>query len=221
MRATNMQALTNDLKNRYPGVVVYGIGDDDHKLVYSDHNEDDTPGSRASQSDSDDVPEHRAIDVMLGPVFTKAEADALVAKMVGYAATKQRLYYIIWNHRIWSRSNSWNAAAYEGSNPHTDHPHFSGWAADDENASSWPVVFSASGSGPTPPRLHRQWPLYMPSNHYFGLITGPNASHGGYYASERPDVSAIQSRLNALGFSVGTADGIFGARAKSGGSGWH
>jgi predicted chitinase len=50
--------------------------------------------------------------------------------------------------------------------------------------------------------LHRHWPTYMPANHYFGLITGPNQSHGGYYANERADVAAIQSRLKALGYNV-------------------
>jgi len=150
MRALNMQALTTDLKNRFPGVVIYGIGDDAHKLSYSDHNEDDTVGSKSSQSDADSNPEHRAIDVMIGPVFTAAEANALVSKMVADPPTQRRLYYIIWNRHIWSRSSGWVMRSYTGDNPHTDHPHFSGWAADDENASSWPIVFASSGSGPAP-----------------------------------------------------------------------
>jgi hypothetical protein len=58
-------------------------------------------------------------------------------------------------------------------------------------------------------QLHRRWPSYMPVGHWFGNIAGPVKSHGGYYAQERPDVSAIQSRLNALGYSV-AADGKFG-----------
>jgi len=220
MRAANMQALTNDLKNRYPGIVVYGIGDEAHQHSASDHNEDDTSGSNSAQTDSDNIPEHRAIDAMLGSVFTHAEADALVAKMVVDAPSQARLYYIIWNRYIWSRSNNWVIKNYTGSNPHTDHVHYSGWAADDENAAGWPVVYASSGSGPTPPRLRRSWPSYMKSGNYFGHIDGPNESHGGYYTSEQPDVKAIQDRLNSIGFSCGKADGIFGNNTKSGVSSW-
>lgn len=51
---------------------------------------------------------------------------------------------------------------------------------------------------------------------YFGLITGPNNSHGGYYASERQFIQMIQRRLMVCGFVPGHtsssdpwADGIF------------
>jgi hypothetical protein len=51
--------------------------------------------------------------------------------------------------------------------------------------------------------LRRPWPSYMPANEYFGDMNGPNASHGGYYAIERPDVKAIQQRLITLGYVPG------------------
>lgn len=60
------------------------------------------------------------------------------------------------------------------------------------------------------PYLRRAWPTYMGRYDYFGDINGPNESHGGYWASERPDIAAIQSRLNAIGFNSGIPDGIFG-----------
>ncbi|MDG4809947.1 hypothetical protein O7634_24615 [Micromonospora sp. WMMD1120] len=139
-RAANMQALTNDVKREFPGVVVYGIGDAAHKLRASDHNEDDTTGSRAAQSDPDGRAEHRAIDIMLGKAFTKADADALVARLVADPRARGRIYYVIWNGYIWSRSNGWRKTKYTGSDQHTDHIHVSGWAADDENTASWPAV---------------------------------------------------------------------------------
>lgn len=151
MRAPNMQSLTNDLEKKYPGVTIYGIGDSAHKAEVSDHNEDDTPGVRTEQTDPDNVPEHRAIDVMIGSVFTKDAADALVAKMVADPSSRNRLYYIIWHRSIWTAKNNWKPEVYSGSNPHTDHVHFDGLASADGNASSWPVVFTAAGSGPTPP----------------------------------------------------------------------
>jgi hypothetical protein len=54
--------------------------------------------------------------------------------------------------------------------------------------------------------LRRPWPSYMPAGHYFGLVSGPARSHGGYYANERPDVRAIQQRLIAMGYVPGITD---------------
>ncbi|MEU7771217.1 hypothetical protein AB0C44_07815 [Micromonospora taraxaci] len=139
-RAANMQALTSDVRREYPGVVVYGIGDTAHKARASDHNEDDTAGSKAAQSDPDGRPEHRAIDIMVRGPFSKAAADALVARLVADPKARARLFYIIWNGYIWSRSNGWKKTRYTGSDQHTDHVHVSGWAADDESTASWPAV---------------------------------------------------------------------------------
>lgn len=70
---------------------------------------------------------------------------------------------------------------------------------------------------PAGPVLQRPWPSYMPTNEWFGDINGPDASHGGYYSREQPDVKAIQQRLITLGYvpgvtdpTSGWADGIFG-----------
>lgn len=145
MRALNMQALTNDTQARCLGVVIYGVGDDDHKTRISDHNEDDTPGSKAAQSDKDNVPEHRAIDVMLGAAFTAAQADQYVADLLADPAALVRLKYIIWNRHIWEKSNGWKRRDYTGDDPHTNHVHVSGDVADDENGSSWPAVQEGSG----------------------------------------------------------------------------
>ena len=79
------------------------------------------------------------------------------------------------------------------------------------------VVTGGSGGSSQPPpssggTLRRPWPSYMPADEYFGLITGPDESHGGYYANEQPDVKAIQQRLQALGYApnvAGWADGLY------------
>ena len=150
MRARNMQVLTDAVKRRWPGVVVYGIGDAAHKTRASDHNEDDTPGSKAAQSDADSNPEHRAIDVMVGPNFTKADGDALVAALLG-PESKARLEGIIWHGSQYWRSNGFRREA-RTSDPHNDHVHISGDAPDDENGAAWTAVeggvsqlFSAQG----------------------------------------------------------------------------
>jgi peptidoglycan hydrolase-like protein with peptidoglycan-binding domain len=149
VRAKNMQALTNDIKRRYPGVVVYGVGDDAHKTRYSDHNEDDTPGSLAAQSDADNVPEHRAIDVMQGPNLSDAQCDQLVANLVSDPASQRRLMYIISDGSIWSRKNGWTKTPYDGSDSHSGHAHISGDAKDDENDAPWPAVDKVAPD-PTP-----------------------------------------------------------------------
>ena len=54
------------------------------------------------------------------------------------------------------------------------------------------------------PRLPQPFPLRH--DHYYGLITGPNESHGGYYDSERPVIKIIQQRLIAKGYVPGVTD---------------
>jgi hypothetical protein len=139
MRAKNMQALTDDIKSLYPGVVIYGIGDASHQDGISDHNEDDMPARNAAQSDADTNPEHRAIDVMLGPNFSREQAYNLVGALLSDPAAKARLWYIIWDGHIWSRDSGWVRKVHSG-DPHRDHPHISGLASDDENAAGWPAI---------------------------------------------------------------------------------
>lgn len=80
----------------------------------------------------------------------------------------------------------------------------------------WEVLIQGkSGSNPTPPPTTPPsnvpaWPL--PRDHYFGLVTGPNESHGGYYPNERPWIKLIQQALQRKGHAPnnpGWADGVY------------
>lgn len=82
------------------------------------------------------------------------------------------------------------------------------------------VARHVTSTNPTGKFLRRQWPSWMPPGHYFGLITGPAASHGGYFEREQPAIQAIQHRLTQLGYKVGDKDGIFGAKTKAAVSEW-
>jgi peptidoglycan hydrolase-like protein with peptidoglycan-binding domain len=69
-------------------------------------------------------------------------------------------------------------------------------------------------TGQVPP-----WPL-LPG-HYFGLITGPPVSHGGYNPADRGWVQQIQQALIRKGFvpgitgpDPGWADGTYGASTR-------
>ncbi|WP_367137917.1 N-acetylmuramoyl-L-alanine amidase [Saccharothrix sp. HUAS TT1] len=69
---------------------------------------------------------------------------------------------------------------------------------------------SSPAPGPAPSPSAPAWPL--PRNEYFGLITGPAQSHGGYYPHERPHIVRIQQALQRKGFApayAGWADGIY------------
>lgn len=83
------------------------------------------------------------------------------------------------------------------------------------------------GSYAAPNASRRLWPSYMGANDYFGLITGPEASHGGYYTREREDVKAIQQQLIRGGYVPGIsnpnsswADGLFEEETKQAVTNW-
>jgi peptidoglycan hydrolase-like protein with peptidoglycan-binding domain len=148
MRSKNLQVLTDQIKTDNPGVVIYGIGDAAHKLEISDHNEDDTPGSKAEQSDSDNNPEHRAIDVMIGPNFSKAAATNLKNQLVTREANKARLKYVILFNKIYSAKRNFAEADYTGE--YHNHVHVSANAADDENETPWDLDGTSSSPSPAP-----------------------------------------------------------------------
>jgi len=135
-RAANMQALSSDIKAEYPGVTIWGIGDARHRLRTSDHNEDDTTGSKAAQSDADTRPEHRAIDVKIDSAFSRANAYTVINRILASNRLKARLRYINFENYQWSRSNGW-ARRDNSDDPHPGHVHFSGDAANDEDGSGW------------------------------------------------------------------------------------
>lgn len=156
MRAHGIQVLTDQVKAKRPGVVIYGIGDDAHKLEVSGHNEDDTAGVRAEDQDADTIPEHRAIDVMIGSRFTSADAKALFDDLRSNADNQKRLLYVIFDRHIASASRGWTVRPFEG-DPHTDHVHVSGEADADEVVDPWTLSdWGSAPSVPLPPSIPLQ-----------------------------------------------------------------
>lgn len=92
----------------YPKVVVYALGDAKHLAFHSDHN----PDSRGVV---------HALDVM-----TAAGTAQAAATLRWLLADTTDLEYVIHDHKIYSRSRGFKAAAYNGSDPHTNHIHVSG-----------------------------------------------------------------------------------------------
>lgn len=102
------------------------IGDEAHSQNVSDHNPDET-GSVPIE-DSDTINEVHAIDVdKTGPWPWAGGMEAAVQHILKRcrAGQETRLRYIIYDRRIWSASNGWRQESYSGSNPHTEHAHFS------------------------------------------------------------------------------------------------
>jgi peptidoglycan hydrolase-like protein with peptidoglycan-binding domain len=75
-----------------------------------------------------------------------------------------------------------------------------------------PAAPAAPAPAPAAPAVP-SWPDWVPQGEYFGLVTGPAASHGGMDDREREAVAQIQRKLIALGYagevSPGWADGVF------------
>lgn len=65
-----------------------------------------------------------------------------------------------------------------------------------------PVTWRLLGVGA--PRRAPAFPL--PAGHYYGPLTGPARSHGGFYAHERDEVAAIQRALIERGHVPGVRD---------------
>lgn len=116
----------------------------------------------------------------------------MICEFIGKPWADKPVYY-------WAR---WNGIDYIEKYTGSGHDHWShiSWYRSKANQRAY-LWKPPSGS-----YLRRAWPSYVPSSEYFGLITGPNASHGGYYSQEKPDVKAIQQRMIKLGYVKGITD---------------
>jgi len=118
------------------------IGDLAHASGVSGHNPDDTPGVSAERTDADTIPEVRAADVDARGVDMERVVQAVLS---GPAAERNRLIYIIYNRRIWQKSNGWKQARYTGDDPHDTHSHWSGDPASDEDGRPWTSILALAG----------------------------------------------------------------------------
>jgi hypothetical protein len=123
-------ALRSEFNDLFPGRDKTSdgwIGDPAHQASVSDHNPDERGLVHAID-----------VDAGLDPDFDmQTVVDHLVARCRTNA--EKRLTYIIFGRRIWSASKSWIGRDYSGSNPHTQHAHFS--ASDspsrEQSVASW------------------------------------------------------------------------------------
>ena len=115
------------------------IGDDAHADNVSDHNPDET--GNVPIRDVDKINEVHAIDVDKDLRVPGLTMEQVVQHILGRCRSgkEKRLRYIIYNRRIWEAKNDWRQRAYNGTNLHTEHVHFSASyvTALEANTASW------------------------------------------------------------------------------------
>lgn len=107
--APSLVALRTELNRRWPNRDKSSdgsVGDTSHQARKSDHNPDWDAGGIV-----------RAIDIDKDGIDVTAVLDALIGD--------QRVWYVIHNRKIWSRTYGWKPRPYEGDNPHDKHIHIS------------------------------------------------------------------------------------------------
>lgn len=176
------------------------IGDDSHAARKSDHNPDYDAGGVV-----------RAYDV------DKDGTD--LDKLLQIAVRDNRVQYVIWQRRIYSRIRNFVPAVYTGSSPHTEHMHISlRHGKEFENDTiSW--GYGPSTQIPAPPAPTPAPPVFLPPvflppvfplppGFYFGPKTGPRESVSGYF-SYGADLARWQEQMRHRGWKIGV-DGRYG-----------
>jgi hypothetical protein len=137
-------ALKRDALTVWPGMTIYGVGDLAHQGQVSGHNPDDYPPLQAELTDGDTDPEWRALDFMLGAKFSREQGRRLVAALTS-GVDRGRLYYVIFEGRIYRRANDFRSEAF-GGDSHTSHVHVSTHVSDDSNGAAWRSVLALKES---------------------------------------------------------------------------
>lgn len=132
--AASLIALGNEVNRTWPRRTTASdgaIGDASHQARKSDHNPDYSAGGVV-----------RAIDIDVHGI----DAPALVKALIG----DPRVWYVIYDHYIYSVTYGWAKRPYDGTDPHTGHIHVSirHTTAAETNTGLW---LSVSGNHkPTP-----------------------------------------------------------------------
>lgn len=173
--AASLVRLRNELNGHWPKRDKASdgwIGDKAHQAAKSDHNPDSRGCVHALDIDKDGI----------APWF-------VVEQAIKHPATQ----YVIFDRKIWSRSWSFRARTYTGSNPHTMHIHVSiQHTLGAENSTSNWLGSNVPVRPPEPTPTYPPWPGVY-------LRLGSQGTH----------VHTVQNRLRQRGWKI-SVDGDFG-----------
>lgn len=137
--APSLKALFSEVDRRWPDRKRGSdgsVGDTSHAARESEHNPDRDPDPMPLGAVS-------AIDITKDSAAQMEEIRAALVR-------DPRVWYVIHNRRIWSRTHDWVPRTYTGANPHEKHLHVSlrQTKAAHDDTSSWGI---AHATPPAPP----------------------------------------------------------------------
>jgi hypothetical protein len=115
------------------------IGDTAHQAETSDHNPDDTAGSKAGwNADPDSAPEVRAWDMDSDLRDPTCNAQDVVDHIRRLPNVSNVIRYMIYNRKMYHSRDGFAPTPYTGSSAHTEHIHFTGaWTQAADNNTSF------------------------------------------------------------------------------------
>lgn len=192
--ARSIQRLKDEIQASYPGTTIWIVGDEAHQSTWSDHN----------PNECCDV--YCALDV-------KGNAGLSLPKFVQHLITNPHpnLRYVIFDHKIYHRSNGFKPEDYHGKSGHEEHAHVSvGNGPDgrsttnyDNGTTSWRIA--SIGKTPSQPS--------KPSQPSTGKKLGdkmPTIKRG----NKGSRVKMLQGLLIAWGHKI-SVDGVFGPKTEA------
>jgi hypothetical protein len=186
--AKSLEVLSDEIEAKYPGTTVWTIGDRNHQNGYSDHN----PNGAGVVCAADILGDHGL------------NLTAFVKHLVAHSHPNMR--YVIFNRKIYERSNGFEARDYHGSNPHATHVHISVGNGPDgrgtrdyDSTTGWGIADLGKPSNPGKPS--------KPSNDWTreAIMSMPTLKRG----AKGTDVKRLQGLLTANGYGT-SLDGDFG-----------
>jgi hypothetical protein len=190
--AKSLQVLESEIQDQFPGTTTWEIGDKAHQGTWSDHNKNKS-------------------GVVCGKDIL-GDHGLPLQKFVDYitAHPHPNLRYVIFNHKIYERSNGFEPEDYHGKSGHEEHAHVSVGNGPDgrstkgyDDTSSWHLAdMDTKPSQPSKPSK----PTTPNNDEEYDMPTQRRGAKGLY-------VRILQALLVAWGFKV-TIDGIFGAQTE-------
>jgi hypothetical protein len=123
------------------------IGDTAHQAETSDHNPDDTAGSKAGwNADPDSAPEVRAWDMDSDLRDPTCNAQDVVDHIRRLPNVSNVIRYMIYNRKMYHSRDGFAPTPYTGSSAHTEHIHFTGaWTQAADNNTSFDLPTGRGG----------------------------------------------------------------------------